>query len=389
MVDAADSWFDDYAPAEEEVQIDEYDITASPNDFNVMTLFSFMEAGSIKIPGFQRNYVWDLNRASRLIESLVLGIPVPQIFLYEQSRNNFLVIDGQQRLMTIYYFMKMRFPKKDKRSSLRTIFEEEGGIPEEVLHDDEYFTDFKLKLTSSLPGKKSKFHGLNYARLGDYKGQFDLRPLRNIIVKQNAPDDGDSAIFELFNRLNTGGINLRPQEIRASMYHSQFYEMLQRVNFSDQWRKLLQMPEPDIHAKDIEILLRSFAMLVKGSEYKPSMVRFLNAFSKTCKTLKADDIAYFDSLFHSFLKSSEALPEDAFINPRNNRFNIALFEAVFSATCRKAFPERRTIAGELNLKEIEALERDADFVAAAVAGSTHTSNVETRLRQADSHISEL
>jgi uncharacterized protein with ParB-like and HNH nuclease domain len=56
--------------------------------------------------------VWDLGRASKLIESLLLGLPVPQIFLYEAARNEFLVIDGQQRLMSIYYFIKQRFPKK-------------------------------------------------------------------------------------------------------------------------------------------------------------------------------------------------------------------------------------------------------------------------------------
>ena len=63
-----ENWFDDYAVGDEEVQIDEYDITASPNDFNILTLFSFIESGAVKIPGFQRNFVWDRVRASKLIE---------------------------------------------------------------------------------------------------------------------------------------------------------------------------------------------------------------------------------------------------------------------------------------------------------------------------------
>ena len=87
-------WFDDYAEDADELQVEEYDITSSPNDFNVMTLYNFVESGAVRIPGFQRNYVWDLGRASKLIESLILGLPVPQLFLYEQTRNNFLVIDG-------------------------------------------------------------------------------------------------------------------------------------------------------------------------------------------------------------------------------------------------------------------------------------------------------
>ena len=81
----AEAWFDDYAEDEDELQIDEYDITATPNDFNVSTLFNFIESGAVRIPGFQRNFVWDQVRASKLIESLILGIPVPQLFLYELS----------------------------------------------------------------------------------------------------------------------------------------------------------------------------------------------------------------------------------------------------------------------------------------------------------------
>ena len=122
--DNTQEWFDDYADDAEEDQIEEYDITAAPNDFNISTIYNFLEAGSVRIPGFQRNFVWDLGRASKLIESLILGLPVPQVFLYEVGRNEFVVIDGQQRLMSIYYFIKQRFPKKEKRTELRSIFDE-------------------------------------------------------------------------------------------------------------------------------------------------------------------------------------------------------------------------------------------------------------------------
>jgi uncharacterized protein with ParB-like and HNH nuclease domain len=182
-----EDWFDDYAEDADEIQIDEYDITAAPNDFNILTIYNFLEAGSVRIPGFQRNYVWDLGRASKLIESLLLGLPVPQIFLYETGRNEFLVIDGQQRLMSIYYFMKQRFPKKEKRGELRTIFDERGSIPDEVLHDDKFFENFRLKLPETIPAQPNKFRGLAYATLGVHKTQFDLRTIRNVIIKQNSP----------------------------------------------------------------------------------------------------------------------------------------------------------------------------------------------------------
>jgi uncharacterized protein with ParB-like and HNH nuclease domain len=383
----ADDWFEDYAEGVDETQIDEYDVTAAPNDFNVLTLYSFIESGAVRIPGFQRNFVWDKVRASKLIESLILGIPVPQLFLYEQARNRFLVIDGQQRLMSIYYFLKMRFPRKDKRGELRAIFDLHGGIPDEILFNDEYFEDFNLRLSGDLPNQKNKFHGLNYATLGDYKTQLDLRPIRNIIVKQNSPADDDSAIYEVFNRLNTGGVNLRPQEIRTSMYHSRFYDMLYRINTDARWRRLLQSPQPDLHMKDIEVLLRGFAMLIQSDKYAPSMVRFLNQFSKLCEGQSTDQNDYLESLFRGFLEASDGLPDDIFI--RTNRFNIALFEATFTALVQSAFQERRTPAGSAQAVQILALSADPQFLQAALEGTTRTANVALRLARAREFVTPL
>jgi hypothetical protein len=167
MVNAAE-WFDDYLDEEADAgQIEEYDLTASPNDFNVLTIINFVESGAVRIPGFQRNYVWDQVRASKLIESLILGLPVPQLFLYERSRNEFLVIDGQQRLMSLFYFAKQRFPRKEKRADLRGIFDTHGRIPDEVLHNDDYFSAFNLRLPGKLADQPNKFHGLNYFTLDE------------------------------------------------------------------------------------------------------------------------------------------------------------------------------------------------------------------------------
>src|SRR5260370_21014171 len=110
-----------------------------------------------------------------------------------------------------------------------------------------------LNLSVVLTNRHNMLKGLNYATLGEYKTQFDLRPIRNVIVKQNSPKDDDSSVFEIFNRLNSGGINLRPQEVRISLYHSAFYDMLSRINTAPQWQRLLPMPEPGLHMRDLEV----------------------------------------------------------------------------------------------------------------------------------------
>ena len=144
------------------ISFQEYDITSSPNDFNVRTIVDFIDSKIFRIPVFQRNYVWTINRASKLIESIIRGLPIPQIFLYEQGRNQFVVIDGQQRLMSIYFFSKMRFPVMEKRGALRTIFDKEGRIPKNVFDNDSFFSKFNLRLPSTLPLTQNKLHGLNY-----------------------------------------------------------------------------------------------------------------------------------------------------------------------------------------------------------------------------------
>lgn len=378
----SEDWFDDYADQSDEFQIEEYDISATPNDFNVLTLFSFIESGAVRIPGFQRNYVWDIARASKLIESLILGLPVPQIFLYEEARNKFQVIDGQQRLMSLYYFIKQRFPHKEKRVELRSIFDQNGLIPDKVLFDDHYFANFKLKLSEKLPDRPNKFNKLNYATLGDHKTAFDLRPIRNVVVKQNGPQDDDSSIYEIFNRLNSGGINLRPQEIRTSLYHSAFYEMLYHLNALPEWRRLLNAPEPDLHVKDVEILLRGFAMLIDGASYAPSLVKFLNQFSRKCQSPLSDQNEYLSKLFISFLAAAAHLSHDAFINKKSARFNMALFEAVFNAVATLPFKNRQLITDKIAADKILALESDADFLAASERGTTGTKNVQIRLKRA-------
>jgi uncharacterized protein with ParB-like and HNH nuclease domain len=381
-------WFDEEDDLNnDDYQVREYEVTASPNDFNLLTLVSFVESGAIKIPGFQRNYVWDIKRASKLIESIIIGLPIPQIFLYEEGRNSFLVIDGQQRLMSIYYFWKGRFPKKEKRSDLRRIFDEEGHIPAALLDNDEYFVKFKLQLPEQLPKHPNKLKGLTYQTLDDYQTTFNLRTIRNVIIKQNSASGDDSAMFEIFNRLNSGGVNLKPQEIRTSLYHSKFYTLIYKLNALPAWRKILGIDVPDLNMKDCEILLRGFAMLISGNDYAPSMTKFLNEFSRRMKTMSDMQIAYLEQLFETFLDACSDLPPKPF-HGSQGRFNISIFESVFTAVCDDAFNNQTMVEGKVQPELIAALKVDKDFMQAAQSASAMSTNVATRLRIAREKIAQ-
>lgn len=372
--------YDDYA-GDADPAIAEYGISVVPVDFNVMTLTQLVDNGWVRFPRFQRHFVWDLARASKLIESIVLGLPVPQLFLYEQDRDRNLLIDGLQRLMSIYYFKQQRFPRVGVRPYLRRIFDEEGHIPESVMCDDTYFQDFRLRLPERLPGKKSRLTGLTYSTLDEYQYRLDMRPIRCMIIKRNGSPDDDSAMYEVFSRLNSGGVHLRPQEIRTSMFHSKFYTMLDQVNLAGGWRELLQSENPDLHMKDIEVLLRGFAMLIDGEGYRPPMVNFLNQFSKKCEKNDSDYNQYLKDLFLSFLRSTNRLPAGVFTN-KNNRFNIALYEATFTATCIDAYREKRKVEKHICPEQVEELKADEVFNAASLHGTTQADNVRKRLERA-------
>lgn len=390
---------------QDDYSLREYDITASPNDFNILTLYSFIESGAVKIPGFQRNFVWDIKRSSRLIESLIIGLPIPQIFLYEEGKNRFLVIDGQQRLMSIYYFIKKRFPREEKRSELRQVFDKHGGIPSDFLEDDKYFTKFNLRLSDPISGRKNRVNGLNYETLGDIKTAFDLRTVRNVIIKQNSPEDGDSSIYEVFNRLNSGGINLTAQEIRISLYHSRFYDMLYRLNLSAGWRRLVGVAEPDLHMKDVEILLRGFAIMMEAKNYTPSMKRFLNIFSKKARQIfgisagtsnrydevseagaqqsqQVQQLAKAERVFNAFISATEHLPDRAFYGELTGKFNISTFEAVFAAVCHPMWSGTSDAIQQVESTKLEQLKVDPEFVSATQKSTAQTVNVQKRLERA-------
>lgn len=375
---------DDPQAVDEGGPIDEYDLSATPNDFNVMTINSFIDSGSIKIPGFQRNYVWDIKKASKLIESLILGLPVPQLFLYEASRNHFLVIDGQQRMMSVFYFMKKRFPRKEKRAELRRIFAEKDKIPEDILEDDKFFQPFKLILPNRADETKSVFHGLNYSTLGDFKTQLDLRPIRLIVVRQNSPKEDDSAVYEIFNRLNSGGVNLRPQEIRGCLYHSKFYAMLSALNYDKNWRAILNQENPDLHMKDLELLLRCFAMAEVYKGYKSSLAKFLNGYSKSAKSFNDEKINALNFKFENFCAwVSENLDVELFKSEGSRRFNIFLFEALFAT-----YSNNTRLLDKITNESSRSILSDQDFKEACVAGTTNTSNVITRFDVAFKILSE-
>ncbi|WP_237657005.1 DUF262 domain-containing protein [Agreia sp. COWG] len=380
----AAQWLDEASQEDEDIEIGEFDIVSSPNDWNFTTIVNFIDSGAMKIPAFQRNYVWDRKRASKLIESLLIGLPVPQVFLYEEGRNDFLVIDGQQRLMTLYFFAKGRFPKPKTRGELRPSLGS-GQLSEDLLENNELFEPFKLALPKKLNGEANKFHGLTYKGLRDDKISLDLRTIRNIVVKQTSPA-GNAAVFEIFSRLNTGGMNLSPQEIRGSLFHSKLFNQILELNLDPAWRRLVGQPSPDTRMRDTEFLFRGLALAHRLDEFRGSMASFVNTFCQSATKFSDAKAGELVGELRSFINTFADSQTDLFQRGTGSKFSGVLFESFFAGWVREGSP---TLDAGLIADQITVVKNGSDFSNTLQEGSTKPVNIRARVTLAQTSIGTI
>ena len=282
-----------------------YSISSYGADYSVDVLIKRLEKGQIIVPPFQRRYVWDIKKASRFIESLILGLPVPGIFLSRDSSdktqvsNKMLIIDGQQRLLTLQRFYKGRF--EDKVFKLSGICEELNGRTYEELSVDD-------------------------------QGRLDDAIIHATIIKQETPEEDDSSIYMVFERLNTGGMLLQPQEIRACIFYGTFNDLLNRLIQNENWRSLFRKENPRM--KEQEMLLRFFALFYHYDEYKKGLKKLLNDFmchNRNCQQYDADTLS---DLFNSSLNLIvQAIGREAF--RKANAVNAAVFDSMMIGVAKR------------------------------------------------------
>lgn len=222
-----------------------YGIMSYGSDMPVDAIVDRMERGDIFVPLFQRKYVWTAVQASRFVESLLLGLPVPGIFLFrEPDTRKHMVVDGQQRLRTLQCYHHGAFP--DGRQ-------------------------FRLS------GVSKAYSGQAYRDLADSdRRELDDSLIHATIFQQIEPDDDRSSIYDVFERLNTGGTPLQPQEIRACIYRGKLNDLLSELAANPFWRQLYL--SQNSRKKDEEIILRFLALLYRAEQYERPMKQFLNRF---------------------------------------------------------------------------------------------------------------
>jgi hypothetical protein len=270
---------------------DLFKISSWGADLSFRELIARYDDNELVKPELQRHYVWDRVEASRFIDSVLLGLPVPSIFLAKTKDEKLLIIDGYQRLMTVRDFVKGVFSDDNSQFALSN---------SKKIHD--------------------RWRGKTFAQLDDQ----DKRKIRNttihaIIFMQQHPSPGDTSLYQIFERINTSGRSLLPQEIRNCVYQGPLNSLLIELNDIEKWRELLNSPKRDNRMRDLELILRFFALsdesilLNESAPYNISLKKYLNEYMG-----QHNSISELDAFKEKFVKTVDfvhsALGKSAFHN---------------------------------------------------------------------------
>ena len=228
----------DDSPEVLDLTASERKLVTQPYDYSIDQLTSHVDKGKIlliEVP-YQREYVWDDAKASRLIESLLLNVPIPVCYFGENEDGTWEVIDGLQRIQSIVRFLKNNFTLRG------------------------------LSVLAEMNGKK--FHELP-AR--DQR-RIESRTLRFVVITEESHPD---IKFDVFERLNTGAVKLLPQELRNCIYRGQLNEGLHRLANNKVFRSAIGRSR-DSRMRDEELVLRFLALYANLPGYKPPVTQFLN-----------------------------------------------------------------------------------------------------------------
>lgn len=335
-------------------------IAYSGTDFDAEGLVRRLNRGDIVVPNFghdgsddlelapfQRGFVWRKNQMDRFIESLLLGFPIPGIMLVEQSDKRYLVLDGQQRLKTLQAFYAN-------------------------LYDGEEF---------ALHNVGPEFEGLTYETLSPaQKRTLDNTFIQATIVKSDGSEASLESVYQVFERLNSGGTQLTPHEIRIALYPGEFVRFLEELNTQEAWRELYGAKS--LRLRDQELVLRVLAFHMRGNEYRAPLKHFLNKFLGDHRALEGFDT---DDIRSSFEAACAVLSEAGartLLRRAGQRFNVALLEAVVVGAM-----SRLSRGDSLDVEKVKSvlqlLAEDDELHRATISSTTTNESVRTRFSKAE------
>ena len=296
-----------------------------------------------EVEAFQRKFVWTKFQCDRFIESLLLGLPVPGIFLVQQSNKRLLVLDGQQRLLTLAAFY--------------------GGI----LNKREF----------SLEKVQDQFVGMTYKTLDEQSRRtLDDSIVHATVVRKTKNAKDLTSIYSLFERLNSGGTQLSPHEIRVALVPGPLMHLIRELNALPAWRALYGPPSKTL--KDQELILRFLAMRFWQNKYKSPMKEFLTNYAQFNTALDKQSAA---TIRETFVQATElvaaALGKTAF--RLGTALNAAVFDSVMVGISERLHLNKRIDNAELDKAYMKLL-TSGDYGAAVGKATAREDQVVARMK---------
>lgn len=357
-----------------EVPEDRRRVYTDKQDVPVETLHGWITQGELDVqPEFQRNFVWSDSKASRLVESLILDIPIPVLYIAEEEDGSYSVVDGQQRLTSLSSFISGKFP---------------SGRP---------FKLTGLQVLTELNGKH--FKDLQ-GELAKHRRAITRSALRLIIIQKHSDPD---VKFEVFERLNLGAERLNDQELRNCVFRGPYNELLKKLATNPQMLKVTNAKEPHARMADRQMILRFLAMWRKTHlHYKGPMKQFLNREMEEHRNAsqrdlnemqavfeKTIDMAYVvfgRSAFRRFRAGTEGAPDGTW---ESSRINLALWDTVMFGL---SFYEKSQVvpaADAIREELLDLMTNDSSFVEYITSTGDKPERIKYRAEEWQRRLGEL
>ena len=364
-VEMAESLIDEVKEEREQYSDDDlYNINSWGADLSFREIVSMYDEDELLKPELQRKYVWNKGEASRFIDSILLGLPVPSVFFAKEPNETMLIIDGFQRIMTVYDYVK-------------GIFSGDGKV-------------FKLSNTENI---NERWRGKAFTELSvEEKRRIRNTTIHAIIFEQKYPKN-DTGMFQIFERINTGGRILKPQEIRNCVYQGKCNNLLIKLNKNQVWREILGTEKEDARMADMELILRFFAMSeLQNREEKKlkqiNLTKYLNNYMGDKTNVEEDIIDKMGKEFVEMIETcKKVFGKSAFRNLKKdsteftNKINPAIFDAVAVATSYAIKKDVVEFENNYLAKYKELLDNE-DFKDASSHRTTNTENIFKRIELA-------
>lgn len=353
-------------------------VTQYKADLAFKTLIDGFDDLLYVIPKYQRKYIWSKEQVENLAISLIRGLPIPPIYVYRNEKKQMEILDGQQRILSLFLYYKSKYIKNSTNTQveLQRLMSDDrlnrSEISFEMLLEDEYplkDVTYELKYREE---DNEKIIDITYDRLPkEIRRTVDYTTISIIEIKVDSENQKNRILYKVFENLNSGGTELKNQELRNGVYQCKFYDMLHEINnTNEKWREIYG--EKHKHSRDVELLLRFAAIqyyfkledgCIKLYNYRNSYPKLLNDFSDEAIHFDETTIDMYRKNIERFIDKIEA----------GDRIPNLLLESLYLASVY--------IDGDYTIENDFAKElgKDASYEKYIKSSSSSKSKVEGRL----------